>query len=410
MTTTIYKVKSKNQLHPSDPLHVGWFYPGKERIHRRTMQDRQDLILYLSQIHSTAVKNTKPLGFCEVPMRLMSLREWVYDYKVALDHFFTIQNTGYNLGEGDHEISTLIPKPLQKTDKKTKLVYNLPERPDGCTISKVYVQKHNAELIRKQLITTKRLDLVAPVEWLLKHSSEEINFHFVRSGKLQQRDTSVWPICTIETWPSWLREALFGKGIDIESAYTQFLIQQLKIIYKGRERLLNSIYPDLIRSLDDKTEFRNELCLLLGLECNHQNLSTIKRLCMSLANGSKISPGILCDGRAYSVTADIIIHAAEDLSLENLERIGFRLQRISQQYSSARKAICAARLGLNPSRTNQKKVFSSYFEWEREARYELWKAIDCHGIMVHDGIDGVPEQYLSQLPTLIEQIGIKIST
>lgn len=410
MSTIVYKVQPKKQLHPSDPLHVGWFYPAKERVHRKTMQDRQDLILYLAQLHTSATKNKKPLGFCEVPMRLMSLREWVYDYKVALDHFFEIKQTGYFLNETDHEISTLIPKPISKVEQKAQLVYKPPARPDGCTISKVYVQKQNASTIREQLVEAKRLDLIAPVEWLLKQPGGEINFHFTRSGKLQQRDTSVWPIQAIETWPSWLREQLFGKGIDIESAYTQFLIQQLKLIYKGRERLLNSIYPDLVRSLEDKAAFRAELCSLLGLEPTQYNLGVVKRLCMSLANGSKISPGILCDGRAYSVTADIIIHEAEDLSLENLERIGTRLQRISQQYSSARRAICSAKLGLNPSRVNQKKVFSSYFEWEREARYELWKAIDCHGIMVHDGIDGVPDKYINKITELIDQIGLKIST
>ena len=409
MTTIIYKVQPKKQLHPSDPLHVGWFYPAKTRIHRKTMQDRQDLILYLSQLHASATKSGKPLGFCEVQMRLMSLRDWVYDYKVALDHFFTVTQTGYNLGEGDHEISTLIPKHIPKFEQNIKLVYRPPPRPDGCTISKVYVQKNDAALIKQRLVEAKRLDLVAPVEWLLRQQGKEINFHFSRSGKLQQRDTSVWPITAIETWPSWLREDLFGKGIDIESAYTQFLIQQLKIIYAGRSRLLNAIYPDLLRSLDDKNAFRDELCKLLGLEATPQNLGTVKRLCMSLANGSKISPAILCDGRAYSVTADIVIHEAEDLSLENLEKIGTRLQRISQQYSSARRAICSAKLGLNPSRANQKKVFSSYFEWEREARYELWKAIDCHGIMVHDGIDGVPNEYISRLPEIIERIGLKIS-
>src|SRR5687768_11850144 len=102
--TTIYRVSSPERLHHSDPLHVGRFYPYTERRHPRLMQDRQDLILYLASIHSAAVKSGNPLGFCRIPMRLMTLRDWVYDYKRVFDHFFDISAHGYSFGE-KHEIS-----------------------------------------------------------------------------------------------------------------------------------------------------------------------------------------------------------------------------------------------------------------------------------------------------------------
>jgi hypothetical protein len=62
-----------------------------------------------------------------------------------------------------------------------------------------------------------------------------------------------------------------------------------------------------------------------------------------------------------------------------------------------------------PNRKNVKEVFSSYFAWERKARYELWEEVGRHGIMVHDGLDGVPEVYLEKLPFLIKSLGLRLT-
>jgi hypothetical protein len=380
------------------------------------MQERQDLILYIAQLHATAIADGratgKPRGFCEVQMRLMSLRTWVHDYRVVLDHFFDVTQTGYNFGDAGHEISTIVPKALDidtiKEVESKAVTYLPPIRPDDGVVSKVYVQQHNASRIRQKLAQSSRPDLKAPVEWLLQQ--KEINFTFQRAGKLRQRDTSTWPIVAIETWPGWLREDLFGAGIDIDSAYTQYLLQCLQQIYADTPELLKTLFPDLIRSLEDKACWRFELCDVLGLPHADDSVRIVKTICMSLANGSRISPGILQSGRAFSVTAEIIIRATDDVSVENLEKIGNRLQYISRQYANAKRAICTAHLKLNPSLRNQKQVFSSYFEWEREARYLIWEAVDRHGLMVHDGIDGIPEEYLSNIPALIAQIGLKVTT
>ncbi len=98
------------------------------------------------------------------------------------------------------------------------------------------------------------------------------------------------------------------------------------------------------------------------------------------------------------------------MSLKNLDRIGLRLQKISRQYSLAKKIVCNKLLRLNPTRVNQKLVFSSYFEWEREARYAIWNAVDRHGIMVHDGIDGIPSTYTVDIQKIIDSIGLKVTT
>jgi len=335
----------------------------------------------------------------------------VHDYRPALDYFFEVVRTGYNLGDAGHEISTLIPKDLGvavlQAPERHGLHYAPPERPDDGVISKVYVHQENAELIRQRLAQENRADLRTACEWLLERP--EVNFTFQPAGKLRQRDTSVWPIAAIETWPSWLREALFGSGIDIESAYTQYLMEHLREAHADSPSLLQTLYPDLIRSVTDKTAWRHELCAVLGMEPTEDAISTVKRVCMSLANGSLISPAILSRGGTYSVTADIVIKATTDVSVDNLDTIGRRLQAISRQYSSARRAVCLSHLHLKPTRRNQKRVFGSYFEWERVARYLIWEAVERHGIMVHDGIDGIPEQFTRDLPALIQKIGLRVT-
>lgn len=408
--TAIYRLRARKQPRPMDPLHVGNFYR-KERLHREAMQERQDLILYLAKLHAHASLKGKPRAFNTVKLRLTSLREWVYDYRPALDYFFDVQSLGYNLGDDNNEVSVLVPKDLglhtHVQTQSFQLEYEPPPRPDDGVVSKVYIAQGRGVLDR--LTHENRFDLIEVVKWILQH--EELNFIFKPAGKLQQRDTSVWPVAAVETWPAWLREALFGPGIDIDSAYTQYLMQHLREIYRGRTHLLMLLYPDLLALIEDKQRWRRDICEnVLGLPWNDDNIDLVKTVCMSLANGSRISPGILEGGRSFSVTAQIIVNATEEVTPERLERVGTRLQAISRQYSRAKKDICAMDLRLNPTLVNQKRVFGSYFEWERAARYLIWEAVDRHGIMVHDGIDGVPQSYLNDLPSLIQQVGVRVTT
>jgi len=405
--TQLYKVRSLKRLHFSDPLHWANFYNTKQRVHVDVMNRRQDLILYLAELHRTAVTSGMPLGMIQIPMRLTSLKNWVQDFRVVLDHFFEIKNLGYNFGDGNYELTTLQPRQLEKFEIAKRVEYDPGPAPNSETvISKVSIVRENSELILRKLVETGRLDLCSPVEWLLKRP--EANFHFRRAGKLQQRDTSVWPVAGIECWPGWLRELLFGPGIDIDSAYTQFLVSHLKQLYSPQ--LLRTLYGDLIDSIESKTKWRQNLCTtVLKLEPTPENIGVVKRLCMSLANGSRISPSILTGNRAFSVTADIVISCVEDVSPSHLIQIGEALQRIQRQYTLARKVLCSGVLKRKASRQNQKLIFSSYFEWERVARYMMWEACDRHGIMVHDGIDGIPQEYIDGLPLLIEELNLRLT-
>ena len=408
--STVYRVAAKKEIKPSDPLHVSRFYTDKTRIHRKRQQDRQDLILFLANLHSNSLKENCR-AFFPVKLRLVSLRDWVYDYRPALDYFFDVQQLGFNIRGDDRQVSTLIPKKIEQAvvehAEQLDLRFDPAVRPEG-VVSKVYIQQANKEEIIKLLQNNERADLIAPVNWLL--AQKEVNFIFQPAGKLKQRDTSIWPVVAVETWPSWLREKLFGASIDIDSAYTQYLMQNVSEIYASRPQLYKSLFPDLIEMLEDKNRWRKHLCEnVLGLNWDEEGISVVKKVCMSLANGSKISPAIMTGGNSFSVTAQLIIQSSDVISASRLDYIGRRLQVIARQYSHAKKVVCTGNLKLNPSLKNQKKVFSSYFEWERTARYLIWDEIDRHGIMMHDGIDGVPQKYIDELPHIIQKIGIKLA-
>lgn len=409
MDTQIYRVRSMEPLHPSDPLNVQRFYPHVERQHRRIMQDRQDLILYLAGIHAAAVRSNTPLGFCRIPMRLTSLREWVYDYRVVFDHFFTVYSTGYHLTD-KHEVSIVIPNDLGvRPVMRHRTEYVVPDLPREGVVSKVFIQTQNRQKIIDGLVANHRLDLITPVEWLLNRECPEVNFYFQPAGKLQLRDTSVWPVRCVENWPSWLRELLFGPGIDIEAAYMQFLMEHIRAVYPTEEAV-RLFFPDIQQAVENKHAWREMICRdVLGLEPTGDNLDIVKTLSMSIANGSRISGALLVGGSGYSVTRDIIIHDLPDTSEENLQRIGDHLQGISRQFAKARRLICLSKLNVGASRANQKKVFSEYFDWERVARYKIWEAVDRHGIMVHDGIDGIPDEYRARIPELVSQLSLLMS-
>jgi hypothetical protein len=416
--TRPYKLSPKTLLHPQHPLHWTRFWPDLQRLHRGRSEARQDLVLWLANLYHGAIRCGKPRGFCSVQVRLMDLRDWVRDYKPALEHFFEIKQLGYHFDEEHMELTTLVPKLLPPEelelvdDAAESLRYEPPGRPEENTvISKVYL---TPGLDRKSLVARVLLhgrpEIVPQLNWLLTQPSTELNFHFQPSGKLKQRDTSVWPINAIETWPGWLREELFGVGIDLDSAYVQFLLHHLKRVFADRPALMETLFPDLIRLLHDKETFRKELCTqVLQRPYNEKYRGLIKQVIMSLANGSRISPALLTNGNGFSLTAELIVDAAPDATVSDLTKIGERLKRIADQFASARRYACMDLLKRAPNRKNVKQVFSGYFAWERQARYALWEAVGRHGIMVHDGLDGIPKEHLARIDELIATLDLRLT-
>lgn len=414
--TRPYQLRLDAPLPPMHPLHWSRFWPNLQRLHKARNEARQDLILWLANLYAGAVKTGKPLAFCEVQVRLMDFRNMVRDYKVALDYFFHVKQTGYYIDDENNEVTTLIPKKLGFTefgniDKiANTLSYVLPELPTDTIISKVYrnsnIDRH--ELIN-EVISNNRPELIPALNWILDQPYDEFNFHFKPSGKLKLRDTSVWPISGIETWPGWLREKLFGGGIDLDAAYVQFLLQQLRESITN-EKTLRLLFPDIVRMLYDKEAFREELCVkVLNLPYTDVNRSRVKQILMSLANGSRISPGLLLSGSSYSQTTGIVLDAVHDANCSQLEVIGLRFQQIANQFSAAKKRVCMSMLKCKASRENQKKVFLGYFEWERKARYAIWEAVDRHGLMVHDGLDGIPARYKQNIQALVDKLDLRLT-
>lgn len=415
--TRPYRLSPESPLPPNHPLHWTRFWPDLQRLHRSRTEARQDLVLWLANLYHGAIRCGKPLGFCGVQVRLMDLRDWVRDYKPALEHFFEIKQLGFHFDDEHTELTTLVPKKLAPEelelvdDTAAHLRYEPPAKPDKAAISKVYLRPGlDRKSLVARLLVHGRPEIVPQLNWLLTQPNTELNFHFVPSGKLKLRDTSVWPISAIETWPGWLREELFGPGIDLDSAYVQFLLHHLKRVFADRPQVMQTLFPDLLRLLHDKENFRQELCTqVLQRPYNDKYRSLIKQVIMSLANGSRISPALLTNGNGFSLTAELIVDAAPDATISDLTKIGERLKRIADQFASARKYACMDVLKRAPNRKNVKKVFGEYFAWERNARYALWEECGRHGIMVHDGLDGVPKEHLDRLPELIETLDLRLT-
>jgi hypothetical protein len=255
------------------------------------------------------------------------------------------------------------------------------------TQSPVIVEKKQAPIIRLRLKDEGREDLLPAVEWLFKQDNP-ITFYYEPAGTLLARDKSVWPIKSIEGWPGWLRAELFGTVIDLENAYCQFLVKKLEEKYAKNPNRFELKYRDLLRLDRDKQSYRDEICQLLKLEINDDNMSVVKRVIMALANGSNVTPALLANG-GRSTAVQIIHEAVPDLLPSDYFDVGNRLNALAKQFSAAKKDLCFFLLKGRPTRENQKKIFRLYFAWERESRYAIWRASGCTGLHLHDGIDGV---------------------
>lgn len=370
------------------------------------MRDRQALILYLAALHRASLSTGLPRAFCSIKLSLVELRNFVYDFRPVLDYFFEVKQLGFNVSSNNADITELIPKDVDTLCiDDIQLVYQPPPRPDGI-VSKVFIRQERAADIRSKLTQTGRFDLVAPVNWLLARS--EVNFVFQPTGKLQQRDTSVWPIANVQAWPRWLREELFGPGIDIDAAYAQFLLSRIQQVYSSST--IAALFPDLQQLVENKIEWRKKICETdLQLPWNDDTEKLIKNIIMSLSNGSSISAQILKSGARFSEAAQLIRSAVPYLTDDAIKVIGDRLNKVAKQFVLAKKQVCRSYLHLKATRTNRKLVFRTYFEWERAARYAIWEEVDRHGIMMHDGIDGLPQRYLDDLDRIVEAVGIKLT-
>lgn len=415
---TFHPVTVDRDLDRSNPLYVGHFFRLKGMWWSKRKQ-RQGLIISVALAwYRLVTRYPGGEGFVERDTLITNLTRQVKDSRRILDYFFEVKRMGFNMGGDNKAPTTVTPRRLPKKIKRAiaallgEIRFDPGPPPKGNhTLSDVYVQAENSTRIIAELHRTKREDLIPPVQWILQQASP-ITFYFEPSGALQARDKSVWPIRTIETWPGWLRTSLFGTVVDIENAYVQFLIHQLEQKYATNPNRMELKYPDLLRADREKQAFREELCAdVLKLPVNKDNIDKVKKLIMSIANGSNATPALMTNGSGRSEAVRIVHEMCPDMLPTDLAKVGARLSKITKQFVAARRDLCIHILGEKPTRANQKKIFQLYFDWERMARYEIWNATGRTGLHLHDGIDGVKtdmsEEELAQL--VAEKTKIRVS-
>lgn len=383
-------------LDRSDPLYVGHFYPSLYRISWKARKKRQNLIFSVAFTWYNLTKKFRSNpGMLEAEMFLTSISSRAGNYKPIFDKFFTIRQLGFNTGVKksatfvspkriSQEMILAIEKYLHITLEKE---FNPGDPPTDDLVKSTVQVVGCKEKIIDRLKEELRDSLIPQVKWLYSQEGQ-ITFYSKPSGQLQARDTSVWPIKAIELWPGWLRSELFGMSIDLENAYSQFLISHLENKHLDNYRMFQLKYPDLIELNYNKTVYRENICKELKLPVTKDNIDMIKKLLMAVANGSNASGQLMITMGSQSQACDIVKKANPNLNETELFEIGNKLRRIARQFRSAKREVCFAEIGL-PTRENVKRIHGLYFQWERTARYKIWKEIGQSGLMLHDGLDGV---------------------
>jgi hypothetical protein len=394
---TFHAVRIDREINRINPLFVGNFFNLKGMWWKKRKQ-RQNLILSIACAwYGLTKNNSRAPGFIEEEILLTSLTRQVKDARVILDKFFEIIRIGYNFNNGIKSPTLVSPKKLepQVVSAIHEILHEVKFDPGPAPTKKKLVQSttkvvciDRAKII-SQLKLLGKTNLIPPVNWLLDQVGE-ITFYYEPAGKLQARDKSVWPIKSIETWPGWLRHEIFGTVVDLENAYCQFLLSELREKYKLSPHLVELKYPDIVKSDTQKEVFRNYICTkILKLDSSHDNLKIVKRLVMALANGSNISPLMLLNSSGRSEAVNIVLAANQHLSTSDLFEAGKYLGFISKQFKSAQRELCLHLFNSKPTRGNQKKIFQAYLAWERSARYKIWESVGRTGLMLHDGLDGI---------------------
>lgn len=345
-------------------------------------------MLHLAAIHARAIKRSAIYGLREIKLSLMSLRKRVRDYEPAFDFFFHVIQRGFHT-EAQSDISTVIPRPINLQTQINEIDYSPPDLPEDGVVSKCYI-KCDLSIIDR-LEKDGRLDLIPEVKWLIANGPE-INFWFQKCGDLQCRDTSVWPICAIENWPNWVRSELFGNQIDIKSAYLQFLYQNLNQKFSKDKLFL--YYPAVVLLLQDPNCVRLEIANIMKVSYD-QYKKEIKSLLMAIIMGSNFSAAMIKGRITNSKVVDIILSIIKPTDHEIIDNLCEYLDKFATQLNIARKS------------TNS--TMPLYMIWEREKRYAMWEYVGRVGIMMHDGIDGIPEEFMSKFDEISKFINADVA-
>lgn len=318
----------------------------------------------------------------------MSLRKRVRDYEPAFEFFFHLVQRGFHT-DTQSDLTTVVPKVISLDTYVADIEYNPPDLPNDGVVSKCFI-KCDLSIIDK-LERDGRLDLIPEVKWLITNGPE-VNFWFQKCGELQCRDTSVWPIPAIENWPNWVRSEIFGNQIDIKSAYLQFLYQNLNAKFSKDKLYL--FYPAVVLLLQDPNCVRLEIAKIMKVEYE-QFKKPIKSLLMSLIMGSTFSSSMIRNRITNSKAVEIILSIIKPQDYEIIDTLCEYLGTFTTQLNLARKV------------TNS--TMSEYMVWEREKRYAMWEYVGRIGIMMHDGIDGIPDEFMGKFEEISKIINADVA-
>lgn len=393
------------------PLYVGHFFK-LQGMHWKNRKARQRFIFSVANTWYHLIKKNKlSPGFIEEEVFLTRANKHVAGARTIIEHFFRIERLGYNMGGGMNSPTIVTPRRLSKKyhDVLETLAPDIKFVPEEEPVDDKLVKSQVSivdvslrEDVLNALEEENRPDLIPAVKWLFDNP-KNITFYYKPAGRIQARDTSVWPIKAIELWPAWLRSELFGTTIDIENAYCQFIMQNIEKKYANNMQLARLKYNDLFELVYNKQKFREEICQkYMKLAINNKNIGVVKRIIMALANGSNATGQLLVANSGNCEVARIVNSACQDMATEDLIILGDRLHRIARQLRAVKKDLCFFLFNTKPTRQLQKQIFAEYFKWEREARYKIWDVVGESGLMMHDGLDGIKSDLSSS--DLIKEI------
>lgn len=417
------------EITPDHPLHYSKFF--QQKIHKKRVKSCQNMILFLARLHANNVDFVGPRGFNNFEISTTRLRSHCYDYRQVFDYFFHVVERGYNCHDEEHlSLTIATPKPvfnpfsIKNTEPLHAPAFEPNEYPTEA-FRKTRVVIHPAA---EQSLAAIPASKVAPyfdqIQWLLKQ--QVIEFHWAASGRLQARETSVWPIRSIETWPKSIRAAVFGPGVDIAAAYMQFIVSEANA-YSNTDD--NWRWPDLGMMVKDRTTWR-ERCLhdIYGVDASTDNVARLKSIIMCLSNGGRVidlsnEAAMQYSGVSYGVRELLAANFDAAEIDKRAEKIQHHLKHLSLQFKAARQIVANGKIEEHgvffenmmqqPAKARKRwadrEVFRGYFEWEKNARHKILDLCDNTGIMVHDGIDGVPANIIDGLDRLSKDAGILVT-
>lgn len=346
-----------------------------KRTTKDVLKKKEELVQLLCFYHTAAIKRREKFGTAEFQISLLSLRSMVRDYQPAFDFFFEVVKKGYRFSADEKELTTVLPKSLGFTPM-VNYDYVPESKPETGIFSTVQIRKDPT--IINDLLREGLFHLIPKIKFLLDGPSE-MQLAFEPTGELGLRDTSTWPIPAIETWPSWVRSRVFGGGVDIKSAYIQFAIEAISAKYESRSRRL---FDKIFILWENPELIRHKISEILQVDYQ-ENKKAIKGIIMAVAMGSKVSQSLVFHDVSFSRCATLINKIQPNLTEAQAQQLADLLTPISVQFKLAKKTV---NIGMD-----------LYFKWERDRRYVLWEEADRRGIMMHDGLDGLPDDAVERI-------------